>query len=136
MVDNKFNIKVADFGLAKTITPELHMTHSFVGTLAYSCPQIVQNEGYNEKADIWSLGCIIFELMSLKTPFAGSNLLYIAKNIVSGDPLDFPQHYSQELQSFVNLCLTRDQAERPDVRQLLKAVAERVIIYTDELREK
>lgn len=43
MVDNKFNLKVADFGLAKSISQSLNMANSFVGTLAYSCPQIVQN---------------------------------------------------------------------------------------------
>lgn len=85
MIDNKFNLKVADFGLAKGISQNLQMTNSFVGTLAYSCPQIVQNQPYNEKADIWSLGCIIFEIMSLKAPFSGNNPLFIANNIVNGE---------------------------------------------------
>jgi serine/threonine protein kinase len=43
MIDNKFNLKVADFGLAKGISQNSEMINSFVGTLAYSCPQIVQN---------------------------------------------------------------------------------------------
>lgn len=43
MVDNKFNLKVTDFGLAKSISQSMNMVNSFVGTLAYSCPQIVQN---------------------------------------------------------------------------------------------
>jgi NIMA (never in mitosis gene a)-related kinase len=43
MIDNKNNLKVADFGLAKGISQSLEMNNSFVGTLAYSCPQIVQN---------------------------------------------------------------------------------------------
>jgi hypothetical protein len=46
MVDNKNILKVADFGLAKTISQSLQMANSFVGTLAYSCPQIVQNQIY------------------------------------------------------------------------------------------
>lgn len=60
MVDSQNNLKVADFGLAKSIQQSLNMHNSFLGTLAYSAPQIVQNEIYNEKADIWSLGCIIY----------------------------------------------------------------------------
>lgn len=83
MVDSKFNVKVADFGLAKNIMGPSQINQSFVGTLIYSCPQIVQNQSYSEKADIWSLGCIIFELMTLKPPFAGNNPLLLAKNIVS-----------------------------------------------------
>lgn len=83
MVDNKFNIKVADFGLAKNITGTSQISQSFVGTLIYSCPQIVQNQTYTEKADIWSLGCIMYELLTLRPPFAGNNPLLLAKNIVS-----------------------------------------------------
>jgi NIMA (never in mitosis gene a)-related kinase len=85
MIDSKSNLKVADFGLAKGISQSLQMNNSFVGTLAYSCPQIVQNESYNEKADIWSLGCIIYEIMALKAPFSGNNPLFIAKNIVNNE---------------------------------------------------
>lgn len=47
MVDHKLNLKVADFGLAKSISNTSQMTHSFVGTLVYSCPQIVENKNYN-----------------------------------------------------------------------------------------
>lgn len=83
MVDHKLNLKVADFGLAKAITNSSQMTHSFVGTLVYSCPQIVQNQLYNEKADIWSFGCILYELLTLKAPFTGTNPLLLAKNIVN-----------------------------------------------------
>ena len=83
MVDAKLNLKVADFGLAKSIIGPSQITQSFVGTLIYSCPQIVQNQAYSEKADVWSLGCIIYELMTLKPPFSGNNPLLLAKNIVS-----------------------------------------------------
>lgn len=83
MVDHKLNLKVADFGLAKAITTSSQMTHSFVGTLVYSCPQIVQNQLYNEKADIWSFGCLLYELLTLKAPFTGTNPLLLAKNIVN-----------------------------------------------------
>ena len=95
MIDSQNNLKVADFGLAKGIQQSLNMHNSFLGTLAYSAPQIVQNETYNEKADIWSLGCIIYETMALKAPFSGNNPLFIAKNIVNGDyTIELPTHYS------------------------------------------
>lgn len=82
MVDNNFNLKVADFGLAKAIGQSQQMTSSFVGTLAYSCPEIVSNQNYSAKADIWSLGCVIYEIMKLKPPFSGTNPLMLAKVIV------------------------------------------------------
>ena len=85
MIDNKFNIRVTDFGLAKNIasTNTNKMGQSFVGTVAYSAPEIVQRQDYNEKADIWSLGCILHELLCLKAPFSGNNPLLLAKVIVN-----------------------------------------------------
>ena len=44
-------------------------------------PETVQNKPYSEKADIWSLGCIAFELMNLKAPFSGTNALILAKKV-------------------------------------------------------
>ena len=82
MVDHKFNIKVTDFGLAKSISSDSKMSQSFVGTVSYSAPEIVQRQDYNEKADIWSLGCILHELMCLKPAFSGNNPLLLAKIIV------------------------------------------------------
>ena len=81
MVDHKFNIKVTDFGLAKVISSGTKMTQSFVGTVGYSAPEIVKRQDYNEKADIWSLGCILHELMCLKPAFSGNNPLLLAKVI-------------------------------------------------------
>jgi len=52
LVDNNFNIKLADFGLAKTFQRGIKVNQSFVGTPAYSCPEILQNKPYTEKADI------------------------------------------------------------------------------------
>ena len=95
MVDGKNCLKVTDFGLAKAIEHSQQPNSSFVGTLAYSCPQIVQNSPYNEKADIWSFGCIAYELMSLKAPFSGNNPLFLAKNIVDCHYAEeLPEHYS------------------------------------------
>lgn len=100
MIDNKFNIKVTDFGLAKSITSAStnKMGQSFVGTVAYSAPEIVQRQDYNEKADIWSLGCILHELMCLKAPFSGNNPLLLAKVIVNKEfNSELPPKYSVEL---------------------------------------
>jgi len=66
MVDKELNIKLVDFGLSKSLQNSQNLMNSFVGTLIYTCPEIVQNQPYDDKADIWSLGCIIYELISLK----------------------------------------------------------------------
>lgn len=47
--------------------------------MVYTSPEIVQNKPYSEKADIYSLGCILYELITLKAPFSGDNPLKLAK---------------------------------------------------------
>ena len=57
---------------------------SVVGTITFCCPEIVQHECYTEKADIWSLGCILYNVMLLKPPFRSTNVFNIASKIVEG----------------------------------------------------
>jgi NIMA (never in mitosis gene a)-related kinase 10 len=66
LIDGELKLKLADFGLAKQWgnTQSTSVMKSFVGTILYSCPEIVQSKPYTEKADIWSLGCIMYELMT------------------------------------------------------------------------
>jgi NIMA (never in mitosis gene a)-related kinase len=59
------------------------MLNSFVGTLVYSCPEIIENLPYNEGADVWALGCIAYELVTLKSTFISKNPLVLAKKICS-----------------------------------------------------
>jgi serine/threonine protein kinase len=83
------------------------------------------------------LGCIAYEIMALKAPFSGNNPLFIAKNIVSADhSADLPEQYSEELKNIVKLCMEKDQANRPDARELLKLTIDKLTIFMDELQEK
>ena len=77
-------VKLADFGLAKQRMGTNSVMESVVGTVLYQCPEIVQHESYSDKADIWSLGCILYQMASLKPPFEGGNPLVVANKIVEG----------------------------------------------------
>jgi len=92
---------------------------SFVGTILYSCPEIVQSQAYTNKADIWSLGCIVYEVMTLSQPFNASNPLSIAKKIVDGEFVPIvPDSYSPLLINVVQKCMTAEQALRPNITEL------------------
>ncbi|KAJ1626285.1 kinase-like domain-containing protein, partial [Pavlovales sp. CCMP2436] len=75
------SVKLADFGLAKRRESASAMLESVVGTVIYQPPEIIKHEAYSDRADIWSLGCILYETAMLEPPFAGSNPLVVASRI-------------------------------------------------------
>ncbi len=56
------SVKITDFGLARQRNTGHTLMESSVGTMAYSCPEVITNEPYGEKADIWALGCILYQV--------------------------------------------------------------------------
>ena len=72
---------LADFGLASERISYATLLQSVVGTISYSCPEIVQHHPYTDKADIWSLGCILYQMAQLEPPFAGGNPLTVAHKV-------------------------------------------------------
>jgi NIMA (never in mitosis gene a)-related kinase len=117
-------VKVTDFGLAKQRSGATDaMMQSMVGTMPYTCPEIIQQEGYTEKADIWSLGCVLYHMCMLRGPFEGSNPLQLASKIVEGsyEAVCGPaagEAYSGELTRMVAALLTTDPARRPSISQV------------------
>lgn len=110
---------------------------SFVGTILYSCPEIVQSQSYTNKADIWSLGCIIYEIMTFTQPFNASNPLTIAKKIVDGEYIPVKEDsYSPFLIDIVKKCMTADQTKRPNINQLCQMMVDVLMAQLDYIREK
>ncbi|CAI8012231.1 Serine/threonine-protein kinase Nek10, partial [Geodia barretti] len=96
-------LSVADFGLAKQKESEFSVMQSTVGTLSYWCPELVKNEPYTEKADIWAAGCILYQMATLQVPFHTNNILILAKKIAEVNYPPIPEgHYSALLSSIVS----------------------------------
>jgi NIMA (never in mitosis gene a)-related kinase 10 len=131
-------VKLADFGLAKKFgTQSASHGKSFVGTILYSCPEIVQSKPYSHKCDIWSLGAILYELLTFQHPFKAENPLHIAKKIVDCDYERIkPGEYSDELIKFVELCMTADTKKRPNANECLNKVTPKLVNELDELTDK
>lgn len=92
---------------------------TYVGTPFYMSPEICAAERYTLQSDIWSLGCIIYELCARTPPFNAKTHFHLVQKIKEGrvDPL--PSVYSQELQSVIKTCLRTNPLHRPDTYQLL-----------------
>ncbi|XP_023582161.1 serine/threonine-protein kinase Nek9 isoform X1 [Trichechus manatus latirostris] len=114
-------IKLGDYGLAKKLNSEYSMAETLVGTPYYMSPELCQGVKYNFKSDIWAVGCVIFELLTLKRTFDATNPLNLCVKIVQGIramDVDSSQ-YSLELIQMVHACLDQDPEQRPTADELL-----------------
>jgi serine/threonine protein kinase len=85
-LDINGNVKIGDFGLGRILGPQSRYAYTAVGTPLYFSPELCEEKRYNERSDIWSLGCLLYELTSLRPPFTASNQLALAKKIVNDQP--------------------------------------------------
>lgn len=82
-------------------------------------PEQINESEYNEKSDIWSLGCIIYEMAALHPPFQAENSLSLALKIKQGSFSRVPSRYSEELMRVIKWMLKPDPKHRPNVEDLL-----------------
>jgi serine/threonine protein kinase len=76
---------------------------------------------YNEKSDMWSLGCLLYEMCALHPPFEASNQLALAMKIKTGRFDRIPPNFSEELQRFIRALIEVDQGRRTSVEAALDA---------------
>lgn len=97
LLDADMNVKMADFGLAKELSNQIRFAQTNVGTPFYMAPEIVNEKSYDERSDIWSLGCLLYELAALRPPFEAANAVALAMRINAGKFPRIPARYSESL---------------------------------------
>ncbi|XP_077608713.1 serine/threonine-protein kinase Nek3 isoform X1 [Crocuta crocuta] len=112
-------VKLGDFGSARLLSSPMAFACTYVGTPYYVPPEIWENMPYNNKSDIWSLGCILYELCTLKHPFQANSWKSLILKICQGSLRPLPPQYSCELQQLIKQMFKRNPSHRPSATTLL-----------------
>ncbi|KAL7388057.1 hypothetical protein ABVT39_006378 [Epinephelus coioides] len=120
-LDIKQNVKLGDFGLARILNHDTSFAKTFVGTPYYMSPEQIDRMSYNEKSDIWSLGCLLYELCALSPPFTAYNQKELAERIREGKFRRIPYRYSEELNTLLCKMLNLKDYLRPSVEAILQS---------------
>ena len=125
-ISDDYKIKIGDFGISKILDGTSY-AQTFAGTSCYMAPEIIRGVKYTNKIDIWSIGCILYELCSLKRCFDANNFLNLAKKIVSGNhgKIDL-NYYNENIQNIIDLLLKINEKERPNIDEANNLITKKI----------
>ncbi|XP_074671877.1 serine/threonine-protein kinase Nek3 isoform X3 [Strix aluco] len=112
-------VKLGDFGSARLLAHPVSYACTYVGTPYYVPPEIWESMPYNNKSDIWSLGCILYELCTLRHPFQANSWKHLILKICKGSYNPLPSHYSYELHYLIKQMFKRNPKNRPSASTIL-----------------
>mmetsp|Transcript_19254 Transcript_19254/g.18939 ORF Transcript_19254/g.18939 Transcript_19254/m.18939 type:complete len:517 (-) Transcript_19254:64-1614(-) len=125
--------KLGDMNVSKVAEKGLSYTQT--GTPYYASPEVWRDEAYDIKSDIWSLGCVLYEMITLKPPFRAENMQGLYKKVLRGNYPKISKQYTPEIQGIVKQLLQVSPKKRPNCTEILaNSVVKKKIkeIFPDE----
>lgn len=122
------SLKMGDFGIAKVLSCTMACAQTQIGTPYYLSPEVCQEKPYAWPADIWSLGCILYEMCALKVPFNASNISGLVQKICRGPIPTVPPKYSDFIRQLCGEMLNRNPSSRPSSDDVLKRSTVQTIV--------
>ncbi|CAG9465192.1 unnamed protein product [Pedinophyceae sp. YPF-701] len=130
-------VKLGDFGIARVTDSDAQMAKTVVGTPYYLSPEICEDRPYGTASDMWSLGCVLYELCALHRPFDGKSLPSLVVKILEASYPPLPPQYSQDLVDLVGALLRRKPEDRATLDEILNLeyVREHLVRYAEAIRK-
>ncbi|XP_032711360.1 serine/threonine-protein kinase Nek1 isoform X4 [Lontra canadensis] len=113
-------VQLGDFGIARVLNSTVELARTCIGTPYYLSPEICENKPYNNKSDIWALGCVLYEMCTLKHAFEAGNMKNLVLKIISGSFPPVSLHYSYDLRNLLTQLFKRNPRDRPSVNSILE----------------
>ncbi|XP_051875709.1 serine/threonine-protein kinase Nek1 isoform X2 [Pristis pectinata] len=113
-------VQLGDFGIARVLNSTVELARTCIGTPYYLSPEICENKPYNNKSDIWALGCVLYEMCTLKHAFEAGNMKNLVLKIIRGSYPPVSVHYSYDLRNLMSQLFKRNPRDRPSVSSLLQ----------------
>jgi len=122
VLNTKGVVKIVDFGVSAELKSQHEKRSTMVGTPYWMAPEVVAENGYDFKADIWSLGITCIEMAEGNPPSYGLKPMLVMMQLPTKAPprLQKESDHSPEFVDFVSRCLTKDPAQRPSADELLE----------------
>ncbi|WBW74524.1 MAP kinase kinase kinase Byr2 [Schizosaccharomyces osmophilus] len=126
LVDNKGKIKISDFGISKKLELEnpsdkaISPRQSLQGSSFWMAPEVVKQTQHTEKTDIWSLGCLVIEMLTSKHPYPTCDQMQAIFKIGQNIPPEYPSDATPSVHDFLNTTFAIDCNERPTASELLQ----------------
>ena len=130
---NDGTAKIGDCNVSKIFYGERGMGYTQTGTPYYASPEVWSEAPYDQKSDIWSLGIITYEMLTLHPPFKAANMEALYKKIIRGQYNKISSRYSRDIGDVVRQLLMVDPKDRPTCDEILKCdmVMERIDFFKD-----
>jgi len=124
LLNHKGACKLADFGVSYILDSTMDKAKTILGTPYWMAPEVVKDDKYNSKADIWSLGITAIEMACGKPPYSNEPPLKVLLKVPTAPPPTLPDDvvddFSEDFKDFIKLCLMKVDKDRPTATELLQ----------------
>ena len=110
--------KIGDLNVSKVARKGLGYTQT--GTPYYASPEVWKDQPYDSKSDIWSLGCITYEMLTLRPPFRAESMEGLYNKVIKGHYPKIGDRYSSDISEIIKMLLKVNPSDRPTCAQILK----------------